>query len=60
MELDQPYSWKGKRNRGGGYGVERTRTKEKWKAKEELAENNTRGKLGSWEDRQKLNSARTM
>jgi hypothetical protein len=50
MELDQSYSSKGKCNRGGGYGVEPTRTKEKRKAKEELTENNARGSLGCWED----------
>jgi hypothetical protein len=30
--------------------VEHTRTKEKRKAKEELAENNKKGSLGCWED----------
>jgi hypothetical protein len=49
MELDRLNSSKGKCNRGG-YGVEPTRTKEKGKAKEELAENNTRGSLDYWED----------
>jgi hypothetical protein len=41
---------KGKCNREGGFGVEPTRIKEKRKAKEELAENNTRGSFGCWED----------
>jgi hypothetical protein len=30
-----------------------TRTEEKKKAKEELAENNTRGSFGCWEDMQR-------
>jgi hypothetical protein len=30
--------------------MERTRTEEKRKTKEELAENSTRGSLGYWED----------
>jgi hypothetical protein len=47
MELDRPYSSKGKCSAEGGYGVEPKRTKEKRKTKEELAENNRRG---SWED----------
>jgi hypothetical protein len=49
MELDWPYSLKGKCNREGGFGVKPTRTKEKRKAKEELAENYMRGSLGCWE-----------
>jgi hypothetical protein len=49
MELDQPCSSIGKFN-SGGYGLEPTRTNEKRKAKEELAENSTRGSLGCWED----------
>jgi hypothetical protein len=48
MELDRPYSSKGKCNREGDFGVEPT--KEKRKAKEEFAENNTRESLGCWED----------
>jgi hypothetical protein len=51
MELDRPYSSRGKCNREGSYGVEPTRTKEKRKAKE----NNARGILGCWE-----NMARTV
>jgi hypothetical protein len=50
MELDRPYSSKEKCNQEGGYGVEPIRTKEKRKAKEELAENNMRGRLGFWKD----------
>jgi hypothetical protein len=33
----------------GGYGVEPTRINKKRKAKEGLAENNTRGSLACWE-----------
>jgi hypothetical protein len=54
MELDRPYTSKGKCSREGGYGVKLTRTKEKTKAKEELAENNMRGSLGYCEDMGKI------
>jgi hypothetical protein len=55
MELNRPYSSKGKCNREGGYGVEPTRTKEKGKAKEELAESNTRETWAAGKNGEKLN-----
>jgi hypothetical protein len=54
MELDRAHSYEGKCNRGGGYGAELTRTKEKRRAKEGLAENNTRGSPDSWDDMREI------
>jgi hypothetical protein len=53
MELDQPLSLKGKCRREGGYRVKPTRTKEKRKAKEKMADNNTRANLGCREDKRR-------